>query len=240
MTTKNAQQNDLFQKQLRNTALLQSQFKLYPDHMVLLKEGDSVTITFRDMNGLTTFLRRKEIARGDCFILDSLPMSDGYCCALIGSVSRNQPTPAVTIRDILLRDCNKSSVALYPRGEGLSVNFWKKKGQMHSKSLLVAPDDLGTSRVDSVGIWTDRLAFDFEGFRAAFDSLDIQIKIKVLTRMSQGGGDHFQQISCSYEFYRYVRSIQRSIQTYAFLIIMPSSPSRSYNDDWLWPSPAVS
>lgn len=73
---------------------------------------------------------------------------------------------------------------------------------MHSKSLLVTPDDLSTSRVDSVGIWTDRLAFDFEGFRAAFDSLDIQIKIKVLTRMSQGGGDHFQQISCSYEFYR--------------------------------------
>ena len=101
---------------------------------------------------------------------------------------------------------------------------------MHSKSLLVTPDDLGTSRVDSVGIWTDRLAFDFEGFRAAFDSLDIQIKIKVLTRMSQGGGDHFQQIYCSYEFYRYARSIQRSIQTYAFLIIMPSSPSRSYND----------
>ena len=48
--------------------------------------------------------------------------------------------------------------------------------------------------------------------------------------MSQGGGDHFQQIYCSYEFYRYARSIQRSIQTYAFLIIMPSSPSRSYND----------
>lgn len=87
---------------------------------------------------------------------------------------------------------------------------------MHSKSLLVTPDDLGTSRVDSVGIWADRLAFDFDVFRAAFDSLDIQIKIKVLTRMSQGGGDHFQQISCSYEFYR------------------------SYNDDWLWPSPAVS
>ena len=128
--------------------------------MVLLKEGDSVTITFRDMNGLTTFLRRKEIARGDCFILDSLPMSDGYCCALIGSVSRNQLTPAVTIRDILLRDCNESSVALYPRGEGLSVNFWKKKEQMHSKSLLVTLDDLGTSRVDSVAIWTDRLAFD--------------------------------------------------------------------------------
>jgi hypothetical protein len=41
---------------------------------------------------------------------------------------------------------------LYPRGEGLSVNFWKKKEQMHSKSLLVTPDDLGTGRVDSVGI----------------------------------------------------------------------------------------
>jgi len=45
-----------FQKQVRNMSLLQSQFKLYPNHMVLLKEGDSVTITFRDMNGLTTFL----------------------------------------------------------------------------------------------------------------------------------------------------------------------------------------
>ena len=50
---------------------------------------------------------------------------------------------------------------------------------MHSKPLLcvVTPDDLG-SRVDSVGIWTDRLAFDFEGFRAPFDRLDLQIKIR--------------------------------------------------------------
>jgi hypothetical protein len=105
---------------------------------------------------------------------------------------------------------------------------------MHSKSLLVTLDDLGTSRVDSVAIWTDRLAFDFEGFRDAFDRLDLQIKIKIkikmLTRMAQGDGDHFQQISCAYEFYRYVRSIQRSIQAFAFLIIMSSSPSRSNTD----------
>ena len=73
---------------------------------------------------LTTFLRRrKEISRGDCFIIESLPTSDGYCCALIGSVSRNQPTPGGAIRDVLLRDCNESSVALFRRGEGLSVKF---------------------------------------------------------------------------------------------------------------------
>ena len=116
------QQDDFFQKQVRNMSLLQSQFKLYPNHMVLLKEGDSVTITFRDMNGLTTFLWNF-LWWLFHFILESLPMSDWYCCALIGSVSRNQPTPGGAIRDVLLRDCNESSVALFRRGEGLSVKF---------------------------------------------------------------------------------------------------------------------
>ena len=45
MTSEKAPQNDLFQ----NVIAAEPIFMLYyPDHMVLLKEGDSVTITFRD------------------------------------------------------------------------------------------------------------------------------------------------------------------------------------------------